>query len=199
MSTLWKDNYQKHPLLKGVTINAVVLIDDNFVVVIGKYNDVFWATVEQYDKQHNARPEIDRVQHRAGLNEAALLESSPTEGLDEQTIERFKRLLGEAIVCGLEYDFANARRMLVAASEYIVARSQEKSRFWYLCACFAMVVPFALIGCALWLARQKALEWLGSGAFWVVIDAIAGSLGALFSVIVIRQASSLFGRRVSDL
>jgi hypothetical protein len=46
MPTLWKDNYQKHPLLKGVKINAVVLIDNEFVVVVDKYNDVFWATEE---------------------------------------------------------------------------------------------------------------------------------------------------------
>src|SRR5713101_4524874 len=108
MATSWQED---HPLLKGIEIYSPILIDKDFVVVIDTYVDIFWATSGKYDKQHTARLEIDRIQQRAVLNEAALLEETPTEGLDDEIIERFKRLIGEAIVCGLEYDFANARRM----------------------------------------------------------------------------------------
>ena len=111
-----------------------------------------------------------------------MLEATPCDGVRADRKQHFKRLIGEAIVCSLDDDYASAETMLVAASKYISARSFETSRLWYLSASAAATISFVLFGCAFWLWRAELIAILGFTVFWSAMSAVAGSLGALLSV-----------------
>lgn len=117
------------------------------------------------------------------MNDAALLESTPCQGLGLDTRLHFKRLVGEAIARSFKHDYSAARRMLDAARDYIVARSQKTSRLWYLSAAFVMTAPLIVAGLALWLWRDAIERTLGAGFLWTALSAVAGGMGALLSVI----------------
>jgi hypothetical protein len=151
----------------------------DFIVFIDKEGDIDWETTSEYDE---GGPE-DSVTHNSILNDAALLEGTPNEGLQLQQISQFKRLIGEALACSFEHDYKNAREMLIAAKEYVRDRSEETSRRWYLCASFVMAILFALAGSIIWAYREKAIIFLGSQGMWLVLAAATGALGALLSVI----------------
>ena len=103
-------------------------------------------------------------------------------GLDAQRILRFKRLVGEAIVCCLECQYDAALSALGFARDYLRERTQEVSRFWYLSFSMLFAVPFSLIACLFWLERGSLVPSIGTGAFWLVIAGCSGALGALLSV-----------------
>jgi hypothetical protein len=151
----------------------------DFIVCIDKKGEIYWETTPEYDEKRAP----DRLAHNSILNDAALLEETPTEGLANDTIQQFLRLIGESIVCSFEHDYANARKMLIAAAQYIRARREETSRCWYLEASFIMTIPFALLGSFIWLWRSEAIVVLGVQGMWLVLATMAGALGALLSVI----------------
>jgi len=152
---------------------------ENFIVFIDDEIDVDWETSPAYDAVGYA----DGHRHNAILNDAALLESTPCGDLRDDVRLHFKRLIGEAIVRSLHHDYVSAASMLKAASTYILARSQEKSRFWYLSASFAVTAPVLLAGTAFWVWRGTLIRALNPGVYWLGLSAVAGSLGALLSVI----------------
>jgi hypothetical protein len=150
-----------------------------FIVFIDKEGDLDWETTSEYDEEGHQ----DDDAHNSIMNDAALLEVTPNEGLQPRQVLWFKRLIGEAMVCSFEHDYGNGRKMLVAAAQYVRDRSEETSRWWYLWASFVMAIPFALLGFAIWLWRQQAIVFLGSQGMWLVLASVAGALGALLSVI----------------
>src|ERR1700686_166599 len=112
-----------------------------------------------------------------------LLETTPCDGLDTEKIIHFRRLIGETIASSLDHDYPNGRAMLAHAASYILARSQERSRFWYLSASMATAIPFMFAGALLWLGRGAIRPILGETVFWLCISAAAGATGAILSVI----------------
>jgi hypothetical protein len=155
-----------------------------FVVFIDKENDLDWETTQEYDAgKYQGDGPLDSAARNSILNDAALLEGIPTEGLQPRQILQFKRLIGEALACSFEHDYGNAGKMLVASAKYVRDRSEEKSRWWYLWASFVMAIPFALLSSAIWLWRQQAMVLLGTQGMWLFLSIGAGALGALLSVI----------------
>jgi hypothetical protein len=150
-----------------------------FIVFLDKEGDLDWETTKEYDSEGHK----DFDAHNSIMNDAALLEETPSEGLQAKQIRQFKRLIGEAMVCSFEHDYGNARKMLVAAAKYMRDRSEETSRMWYLCASCVMTIPFGLLGSIVWLYRANAGILLGYQGMWLVLSCSAGALGALFSVI----------------
>jgi len=151
----------------------------DYIVFIDDELDVDWETSPQYDGSgHKSEPK-----HHAILNAAALLETTPCHGIGGDLRLHFKRLVGEAITRSFEHDYPSATKMLDAARDYILARSQETSRLWYLTAAFAMAVPFMVTGLALWLWRDAVDQALGVNFLWIALSATAGAMGALLSVI----------------
>jgi hypothetical protein len=163
----------------GVKYKYLVNLSANFIVFLDDAIIIDWITSAEWDKEGPT----DRKKHNAIITDAGLLETTPCDGLSLDNRINFKRLIGEAIVCSLDHDYTNARRALASAAGYIEARSQEISRFWYLSASFSMTLPFAAFGCGLWVWRDVFGLILGQGAFWVVLSSVAGSIGALLSVI----------------
>ena len=160
-------------------IGHLVMAQAHFIVFIDKEGDVDWETSSEYDKDGHA----DENKNNLILNDAARLETTPCDGLAVETRKHFKRLIGEAIARSLDHDYASARGALEAAEAYVAARSQETSRRWYLTASFSATLPFLLIGSIFWLARGYLIAELGEGPFWLAMSSVAGSLGALLSVI----------------
>ena len=130
----------------------------------------------------NSKTQKDSLKYNSIMNKSALLEATPCNGLSIEHRRQFKRLIGEAIVRNFCDDYNNAEAMLVSAGQYIVARSQEISRLWYLTASVLMTVPFIIFGIFFWISRQYLIGHLGLLAFWLTISSVAGALGALLSV-----------------
>jgi hypothetical protein len=156
----------------------LILVEEHFIVFLDEAGDIDWETSLEYD----AKGHKDTHKHNAIINDAALLETTPCDGVRADRKRHFKRLIGEAIARSLDDDYASAETMLAAAGKYISARTLETSRFWYLSASVVATVPFVLFGCALWRWRAEFIQVLGFTVFWLAMSAVAGALGALLSV-----------------
>jgi hypothetical protein len=101
--------------------------------------------------------------------------------------------------CSFERDYNNASKMLGYAAEYIRARTEEKSRYWYLSAAAATTAPFLVAGVTFWITRTFMISSLGETVFWLSITACLGASGAFFSVITrtgLLTANSASGRAI---
>jgi hypothetical protein len=166
---LWPDCNVKH----------LVLSNEEFIVFIDPEDDLDWSTSDKYDEDGKG----DEAARNGIINEAALLEATPCEGISSARKLQFKRLIGEALARSFDHDYAGAQKMLGAASRYILACNYEVSRRWLLSASIAIAGVAVAIGLVVWTLRVSAMAALGSGAFWAVITASAGAVGALLSVI----------------
>ncbi len=160
-----------------------VAMTNDYIVYIDDGRDVTWETTPAYDREAPHMPNYDQAALNSITNQVEVMSATPSEGFTSETIRRFKKLLGGAVACALDVDYASGRQMLADAQTYIRARSEETSRFWYLVACLAITLPFALAGGGLWLARAGAMAALGPVGFWITLGAAAGAIGALLSVI----------------
>ncbi len=158
-------------------VRHLILATEGFIVFLDEVLDVDWSTSDAYDGHS------EPSRHNAVINEAALLEATPCDGISLALKLHFKRLIGEAIARSFEHDYVGAHNMLHSAQQYILARSQELSRWWYLLASIMVALAFAFIGCVFWWERTFFLQDLGDGAFWLLLSSVAGSAGALLSVI----------------
>ena len=136
-------------------------------------------TSEKYDEAKQSDP----IGWNAIMNSAALLEATPCDGVSPGVKLQFKRLIGEAIARSFDGDYNGANHMLDAAGTYILARSQELARRWYLSASMVTALPFGIIGCILWWERIFFIRELGIGAFWLALTSVTGAMGALLSVV----------------
>ncbi|MDR3492160.1 MAG: hypothetical protein P4M12_09005 [Gammaproteobacteria bacterium] len=157
-----------------------IRITKNYIVYIDLEDDIDWETTEEYD---NTEEQQNLEAHNSVINDAALLEVTPSDGLQPKQILQFKRLIGEALACSFDRDYDNARKMLDVATKYVGDRNEETSRSWYLSASFIMAILFALLGSAVWLCRLKAITILGAEGMWLILASVAGTQGALLSVI----------------
>jgi hypothetical protein len=156
----------------------LILVDDHFIVFLDNDGDIDWETSSEYDSKGHK----DAHKHNVIMNNAALLETTPCDGVRAETKQQFKRLIGEAIARSLDDDYASAEMMLAAATKYISARTLETSRRWYLSASAMVTFPFVIFGCVVWLWRAELVQVVGFTMFWLAMSAVAGSLGALLSV-----------------
>lgn len=169
---------QYEELWPNCNVRHLVLSTERFIVFLDDVLDVDWSTSEAYDRDGHR----DLSKHNAVVNEAALLEATPCEGISLPIKTHFKRLIGEAIARSLDSDYIGANRMLRSAQQYILARSQELSRWWYLSSSMVMALPFAITGCVFWWARTFFVQELGDGPFWLLLSSVGGAVGALLSV-----------------
>src|SRR5271166_3036680 len=125
-------------LWPNCNVRHLILSTERFIVFLDDVLDVDWSTSDAYDQDGHRDPS----KHNSVVNEAALLEVTPCEGVSLAIKTHFKRLIGEAIARSLDGDYTGANEMLRSAQLYILARSQELSRWWYLSASMVMALPF---------------------------------------------------------
>ncbi len=118
-------------------------------------------------------------------NRLRLLETLSRTSLRKSQIKAFGELLAESMarVIG-DKDETNSHRVLDMAESYLLARSVENARGWYVCGATLIALPTFLIACALWLLRLYVVPFFGSNAFEVILGALLGGTGALFSVLI---------------
>lgn len=155
----------------------------DYCVCITKDHRIDWQTSDEYDRKEEAgNPEIKRI--RSGLMaEITVEELRPADGFSPAVLIRQKTLLGEATVLCIEGDFDGAKKTIESAKAFLQSRGDEMSRHWYLEASAAATIPFIGAAAALWLGRICAMNHLGTTAYWLLLAACGGALGALFSVI----------------
>jgi len=164
-------------------IGTLIRATKDFLVHVDRNGHIDWETTQEYDQSVKGSPGYSPTKSSAILNDCAVLETSPCPGFSIEVTTQFKRLLGEAIVNSFELDYAAAQRMLAMARQFHRNRSMEISRKWYLMASFMAVIPAILAGGVLWLWRGFWTSYIGETAFWLMLSACAGAIGALFSVI----------------
>lgn len=164
-------------------VGYLIASTENYIVYLDEEGDIDWETTPEYDADLARSPIYNLEMRNSICSDAALLEVSPCEGLSDVMQRHFKRLIGEALVCNLDFDYSGARKMIVAARQFIRARSEETSRDWYLSASFVAAAPFAIVGVLAWLARERLATVIGIDALWFLLATAAGALGALLSVI----------------
>jgi hypothetical protein len=156
---------------------------EDFIVVIDREGYLDWETTPGYDAQKKERSPQDRELQHELLGDIAVAESYPCDGQRDSVSHHYRRLLGEAIVFCLEYNFSTSRKVLANAEKYIKSRSEEISRRWYLTASACTATVFAFVGALIWIFRTAAEQMLGQTGMWLAIACSAGAVGALFSVI----------------
>ena len=177
-------------------IRFLVLEADTFIVCIDSELDVDWNTNIGFQGLD------DETRHHEILNRTALLESLPIYSLPEQIRLSYKRMLGEAIARSLSDDYQNASKALDSAEEFINARNGELARSWYLFAGGEYAFLIVIAGLLLWFGRNEAMGLMGDTLFWLAIAAVAGAVGALFSIIMRMGKSNLdcsAGKRLHQL
>jgi hypothetical protein len=136
-------------------------------------------TTDEYD-QHGAK---EQQKHNAILSDGAVLECAPCHGLTGEAKRHYKRLVGEALSYNFEDDYQTAQRMLSEARTYMRVRSEEISRRWYLSASAVMAAIMISLGLLIWFWRESIMAALTPSFIWLCLAAVAGSCGALLSVI----------------
>jgi hypothetical protein len=167
-------------LFGELPIKHLVFVCDEFIVFVDDENDVDWYTSTNYDAN---RPEDTKAQNDI-LSLAAAIETTPCQHMSESVRVNFKRLIGEGIARALQEDYSNARAILKRAETFVMLRSQEQSRYWYVTASGTAGAVMTLLFIVLWIFRVPVIENLGATAFRAVLAAAAGAMGATLSIIM---------------
>jgi len=163
----------------------LVFEHDEFIVCIDKDEDVDWETNDKF-KGHK-----DEAANNKILNHMAILECLPIYDLNKKIRMSYKRMLGEAIARSLCNDYVNAAMILNEAETFIMQRNGELARSWYLSTGFFVTCPLVGIGYLTWFWRVRVQEMVGDVVFWLIVVAIAGAVGAFFSIIMRMGNESL--------
>lgn len=172
-------------LWKHHSVGKLVRRTKNYIVHIdAESNRLDWETSASHDQRQKSDPAHDKSKKNSVLCDVAMLEARPCSGLDQLVIGEFLTLLGEALVCTFENDYGTANKMVASAASYIDARSQEKSRIWYLVACLWTAGPCAFLAVIISINKDALLITLSPTLYWTFLAALAGAIGALFSVLL---------------
>lgn len=164
----WKEHEKK--------AHYIIQDDPDYIVYIDHKLDVQWAAQrDYYDSFRIAK--LNNV-----ITRAIVVETLPSGGLDYENLMRFKRLVGQAMVCCLTKQYGNGLSTLKIAEEYLYERTREVSRFWYLSSSIIFSFPFGAVTLGFWLARVTLEPYLSAELFWFVISGCCGAFGALLSV-----------------
>lgn len=151
---------------------------EHFIVFLDSQGDLDWITTREYDKES---PKYDQKYHE-NINRCAILETFSTQGMPKQEVLRFRRLIGEDLVCNLYFEFDSVKIVLDSIESKLNSRAQEISRCWYLLGSSVPAAIFVIFGAVLWVYRSEYVPLFGGG-FPMILAACAGALGALLSVI----------------
>ncbi|HEY0107485.1 MAG TPA: hypothetical protein VGB91_15500 [Rhizomicrobium sp.] len=143
-----------------------------------------WETTRQFDRVRTSDERHSVVDHDAIVNNCTLLLAAPREGLSPEVWREYQMLLGQALTCCLKNDYVNGAAILEGGRQFMRARSEERSRFWYLSASGVSTLPPLVLGLLLWAGRDFVERVLGSDFLWLAMAATLGSVGALLSVIL---------------
>ena len=163
---------------------VLILATKRYIVFIKEDGDVDWETTTDYDKEATTTSGYDRDKLNSVLNDAALVETTPSDGLSQVAKLQFKRLVGEAIARGLDHDYDGAKSIISSAGQFIRARTRRN---------FSILVSIGKLrhGRHAHISRHYRLDFPSVRVFtfltpigmWLALSGVAGAIGALLSVI----------------
>ena len=139
-----------------------------------------------YDVQFLINKEIDITEFGKVQTQVTYLEQASTflKG-EREALLHVRSLLGEAYSQVLSTGKSDdAAEPLALARAVLAQKSQDVSYGWYFQSALVTCVLLAFAGLLLWVSRQKpcVTTYLGETAFELMLCAIAGAIGALFSI-----------------
>jgi hypothetical protein len=159
-------------------VEYLVISTKDYIVCLDKCLDVDWKTSDDYDKKgHNDEEKFNKV-----LNSVALLESKPQHHLDINLKKNFRRMLGEAIARALSFDYKSAHSIVDQAQAFLVDRSREKSRQWYLVSGAVAAAILCCFGVLLITFRTEVVEAFGGTLLLLLFSSVSGGVGAFVSI-----------------
>ena len=163
------------PTLKK-KIDTLIACDDDYIVYLDDYFFVEWSVTKTFE---NTIPGFAAIANR--LRE---LEAISRTSLRKTQIKVFAGLLAESMarIIG-DRDEKSAQQALSMGESYLLARSAENARGWYVLGATLTAFPSLLIACTLWLLKSYVVAFLGINTFDVILGALLGGSGALFSVL----------------
>jgi len=168
-----------------VEVSHLIISTDDYIVCLDKDLDVDWKTSDKYDEEGHE----DDVQFHNILNNVALLESSPQHHLNNVNKKSFRRMLGESVARALANDYKNAESILEKAQNFLVNRSREKSRMWYLTTSATFTLVMIAVAVAFFLYVIKFKLDSGISIYDLVFSFVGGTVGA-FTSITLRLGQS---------
>lgn len=164
---------------QNLSIKHLILSTNNFIVFIDPDFDIDWKTNEIYDDLGYKNSQ----KHHDIMNRVASLECIPNDHQNYKIRLNFKRMIGEGVARSLSHDYDNADKILDKAENYIHDRNIETSRFWQIQTSLICGSIGALIALIFWFYRHEYILLFGISAFYLILGALAGSVGATSSII----------------
>jgi hypothetical protein len=164
----------------GRDVFHLILSAREYIVFLDGDLDVDWSTSQLYDE---AMKEDEARQRSTILVQAASVECIPNDHHERNIRLNFKRMVGEGIARAFDRDFDSARRMLDQAQSYIEARNIETARYWQLSTAGVLAVIALAVASLLWSFRADVIQAWGEPTFFLLLAGIAGSMGAVLSMI----------------
>ncbi|MCR4470407.1 hypothetical protein [Burkholderia sp. SCN-KJ] len=139
-----------------------------------------------YDVQFLINKEINVTEFGKVQTQVTYLEQASTflKG-EREALLHVRSLLGEAYSQVLSTGKSDAAAEPLALARAVLAqKSQDVSYGWYFQSALMTCVLLAFLGSLLWFSRHKpcVTTYLGETAFELTLCAIAGAIGALFSI-----------------
>jgi len=164
---------------RDLDVHHLILETDDFIVFLDGDLDLDWKTSQKYDEVGPKDPQ----RHNEMLNRAAALECIPNDHHRRNVRLNFKRMVDEGVARSLDHDYDSAETMLERARSYIADRNVESARYWQLLTACSLGSIFVVSGLGLWALRASLIEIWGEWMYFLVIASVAGSLGAVLSMI----------------
>lgn len=171
----------------NVDVTYLVISTEDYIVCLDDDLDVDWETSAEYDKNGHD----DEVAFNKILNNVALFESRPQHHLKNENKKSFRRMLGESVARALAHDYKSAASILDQAQDFLLDRSREKSREWYLTTCAVSTVIVCLVTSILFLFREEISLSFGIKNLDLLVSIIGGTVGAFMSITLRLGKSSV--------
>ncbi|AGN34145.1 hypothetical protein VPPG_00020 [Vibrio phage VD1] len=161
-------------------VKHLIIDTKEYIVWIDSKNEVDWKTKDSYDERGHKDPD----KHAYVLNQVALLESKPREGLSEKSVSNYIRLLAESLARSLASNYETAESLLKEAELFLEKRGAEQARIWQLTTSGIAVGVICLIAAVCWLARTYVISFIGIEMFVTMYAVFGGAIGALMSIAI---------------
>jgi hypothetical protein len=162
-----------------VDCKELVRSTTNYIIYITHDLSIGYDTTPELDKS------IVAELSSAIFSEGVALEARARQDLDEETRTQLLSLIGSAYACCYDSNFDGARSLIDSSRRFLLERSEEISRGWYLSASFAAAAILAIAGLIAWYCRAfLESQGIGRPLLWLFLSAVAGGTGALLSVIL---------------
>jgi hypothetical protein len=166
---------------KHLPVSHLIMATNRYCIFLDDHGDLDWETTDECDAELAAK--LKPGDESSIRNKAAVLQSYPVEHLSNTQRKNFQVMVGEGLARGYDLDGEAALAMLDSAREYVISRSQEVARVWYLKTSYLASGIFMLIALIGWLNRTMMISWIGDAGTSLSFGACFGAVGALVSVL----------------